>query len=48
MELVEVVITGIVAATLMTGGITATVLVLLRDGYGARAFQSNYDTRQPL
>ncbi len=47
MELITLIITGIVVATIAVAGVTATCVVMLKDGYGHRAFQSSYDTRQP-
>lgn len=48
MEHIALIITGIFAAALAAAGVTATVIVMLHDGYRARPFQSNYDSRQPL
>ncbi|WP_282858382.1 hypothetical protein [Pseudoclavibacter helvolus] len=47
MELITLVITGIFAATIAVAGVTATMVVVLHDGYRARPVQSNYDSRQP-
>ncbi|WP_181064287.1 hypothetical protein [Pseudoclavibacter sp. AY1F1] len=47
MELITLVITAILAAVLAVAGVTATLMVMLRDGYRARPFQSSYDSRQP-
>ncbi|MGO2751533.1 MAG: hypothetical protein ACTIA6_15890 [Pseudoclavibacter sp.] len=48
MELITLIITGIFAVVIAAAGVTATVIVMLRDGYRARPVQSNYDSRQPL
>lgn len=47
MELITLIIAGIFVAAIAVAGVTATLVVMLRDGYGPRAFQSSYDSRQP-
>ena len=47
MELITLIITGIVVATIVVAGVTATLVVMLKDGYGHISFKCSYDTRHP-
>ncbi|WP_424467068.1 hypothetical protein [Pseudoclavibacter helvolus] len=47
MDLIMLIAGGVIAVIAAAFGVSATIVILLRDGYRARPFQSSYDSRLP-